>query len=150
MQHAIRVLRWLGAAIGMLIAILLASFGLLQTPAGKTWLASTLAQMISDPDFTVAIEGPSGIVPFRLEVARIEIGDRDGVYLTLHDFALDIAVADLLAGRIHIRSLTFAEIDMARPSTAPSTTPLIEYLKVPHLPVGVVLDRQMWNFEIFD
>ena len=30
---------------------------------------------------------------------------------------------------------------MARPSTAPSTTPLTDYLKVPHLPIGVVLDR---------
>jgi translocation and assembly module TamB len=30
---------------------------------------------------------------------------------------------------------------MARSSTAPSTTPWPEYLKVPHLPVAVVLDR---------
>ncbi|HYZ41915.1 MAG TPA: hypothetical protein VE687_15025, partial [Stellaceae bacterium] len=45
------------------------------------------------------------------------------------------------ARRLHIRSLSFAEIDMARQSTAPSTTPLTEYLKVPHVPIGVVLDR---------
>jgi translocation and assembly module TamB len=43
--------------------------------------------------------------------------------------------------RLHIRSLSFAEIDMTRNSTAPSTTPLTDYLRVPHLPVGVVLDR---------
>src|SRR5467141_678579 len=30
---------------------------------------------------------------------------------------------------------------MTRSSTAPSTTPLTDYLKVPHLPVDVVLDR---------
>ncbi len=30
---------------------------------------------------------------------------------------------------------------MARASTAPSTTPLADYFKVPHLPVSVVLDR---------
>jgi len=141
MQGAARALRWFGATIGLLIAVLLAGFGLLQTQAGKTWLAHTIAQMTSDPDFTVAIEGPSGIVPFRLKIDRIEIGDRDGVYLTLHDFALDISAADLLAGRVHIRSLSFAEIDMARLSTAPSSTPFIDYLKVPHLPFGVVLDQ---------
>jgi hypothetical protein len=37
--------------------------------------------------------------------------------------------------------LSFAEIDMARSSTAPSTTPWTEYLKVPHVLIGVVLDR---------
>jgi len=141
MQGVVKVLRWLGAALGLLIVVLLAGFGLLQTQAGKTWLVHTIAQTISDPDFTVAIEGPSGIVPFRLKVDRIEIGDRDGVYLTLRDFSLDISAADLLAGRMHIRSLSFAEIDMARLTTAGSTTPFIDYLKVPHLPFGVVLDR---------
>src|SRR5437667_8737524 len=30
---------------------------------------------------------------------------------------------------------------MARSSTAPSTTPFTEYLKVPRLPAGIVLDR---------
>src|SRR5207302_1142977 len=62
-------------------------------------------------------------------------------YLTLHDFGLEISPAGLLAGRLHIRSLRFAAIGMARSSTAPSTTPFTEYLKVPRLPVGVVLDR---------
>ena len=141
MQGVVKALRWFGAALGLLVAIILAGFGLLQTQAGKTWFASTIAQTISDPDFTVAIENLSGVVPFRLKVDRIEIGDRDGVYLTLRDFSLDASAAALLAGRVHIRSLSFAEIDMARSSTAPSTTPLTEYLKVPHLPVSVALDR---------
>ncbi len=141
MRAAARVLRWLAAALGALIVLILAGFGLLQTQAAKAWLAGHIAQTISDPDFTVAIAGLSGFVPFRLQVERIEIGDRDGTYLTLRDAGLDLSAAALLAGRLHIRSLSFAEIDMARSSTAPSTTPLTEYLKVPHLPVGVVLDR---------
>jgi translocation and assembly module TamB len=141
MQGVVKALRWFGAAVGLLIAVTLAAFGLLQTQAGKNWFASTIAQTISDPDFTVAIENLSGIVPFRLKVDLIEIGDRDGVYLTLRGFSLDVSAADLLAGRLHIRSLSFAKIDMARLSTAPSTTPLIDYLKVPHLPFGIVLDR---------
>jgi len=141
MQGVVKALRWFGAALGLLVAIILAGFGLLQTQAGKTWFASTIAQTISDPDFSVAIENLSGVVPFRLKVDRIEIGDRDGVYLTLRDFSLDVSAAALLAGRVHVRSLSFAEIDMARSSTAPSTTPFIDYLKVPHLPVSVALDR---------
>jgi translocation and assembly module TamB len=141
MKTAASILRWLGAALGLLIVVLLAGFGLLQTRAGQAWLARTVERTISTPDFAVAVAGLHGTVPFNLKVDRIEIGDRDGTYLTVDDFRLDISAAALLAGQLHIRSLTFAEIDMARQSTAPSTTPLTEYLKVPHVPIDVVLDR---------
>jgi translocation and assembly module TamB len=141
MRRAAKGLRPLGAAVGLLLAVLAAVFGVLQTPAGQAWLARTVAQAVSDPDFTVAIEGLGGIVPFRMTVARIDIGDRDGTYLTLHDVGLDLSAAGLLAGRAHIRSLRVSEIDMARLTTAPSTTPFIDYLRVPHLPIEVVLDR---------
>jgi translocation and assembly module TamB len=141
MRVMTRVLRWLGAALGLLIVALLAALGLLQTQAGQAWLARTIAQTVSSPDFAVTVEGLSGFVPFRLRADQIDIGDRDGVYLTMHDFELDISAAALLAGRLHIRRLSFAAIEMARSSTAPSTTPLTEYLRVPHLPVGVIVDR---------
>ena len=141
MQYAGRVLRWLGITLAAVLFLLVAVFGLLQTQIGKGWLEREIAQSLSDPDFTVSIEGLDGIVPFRMTVGRIEIGDRDGTYLTVHGVGLDISATALLAKRAHIRSLTFAEIEMTRSSTAPSTTPLTDYLKVPHLPVGVVLDR---------
>jgi len=141
MRSAARALGWFCAFLGLLVGILLAAFGVLQTQAGRTWFAKTAAQAVSDPDFTVGIEGLSGIVPFRVTVERIEIGDRDGIYLTLRDVGLDVSAVALLSRRLHIRSLSFGEIDMARSSTAPSTTPVTEYLEVPHLPVEVVLDR---------
>ncbi len=141
MRTVARVFRWLGGALGLLIVVILAAFGLLQTRTGKTWLARTIVQSVSSPDFTVSVEGLGGIVPFHLKVDRIEIGDRDDTYLTLRDFGLDISAVALLTGRLHVRSLTIAELDMARSSTAPSTTPLTEYLKVPHVPLGVVLDQ---------
>jgi translocation and assembly module TamB len=141
MRRAARALGWFCAFLGLLVGILLAAFGVLQTQAGQTWFAKTAAQAVSDPDFTVAIEGLNGIVPFRLTVGRIEIGDRDGVYLTLRGLSLDVSPAALVSRRLHIRELSFGEIDMARSSTAPSTTPVTEYLEVPHLPVQVVLDR---------
>jgi translocation and assembly module TamB len=140
MKTTARILRWLGIALGLVIAVLLGAFGLLQTRAGQDWLARTIERTLSTPDFTVAVAGLHGMVPFDLKVDRIDIGDRDGTYLTARNFGLDISSAELLAGRLHIRSLSFAEVDMARESTAPSTTPWTEYLKVPRVPVGVVLD----------
>jgi translocation and assembly module TamB len=141
MRAVARVFRWFSIALGLLIVVLLAAFGLVQTQPGKSWLERTIVQSVSSPDFAVTMQGLDGFVPFGLKVEQIDIADRDGTYLTVHDFGLDISPAALLAGRLHIRSLRFAAIDMARSSTAPSTTPFTEYLKVPRLPVGVVLDR---------
>jgi translocation and assembly module TamB len=141
MKTAARILRWLGIALGLVIVFLAAALGLLQTQAGKAWLARTIAQTISTPDFTVAVARLHGTVPFNLKIDRIDIGDRDGIYLTARDFGLNISPAALLSGQLQIRSLSFARIDMARLSTAPSTTPWTEYLKVPRVPISVFLDR---------
>jgi translocation and assembly module TamB len=141
MGGIVKLLSWLGAALGVLIVVLAAAFGMLQTRIGKDWAAKEIAQAVSDPDFTVEIDRLDGFVPFHMAVERIAIGDRDGTYLTLRNAGLDISPSALLTGRAHIRSLTIAELDMTRSSTAPSTTPFIDYLKVPHLPVAVALDR---------
>src|SRR6202048_979952 len=74
-----------------------AVFGLLQTQLGKGWLEREIARAASSPDFTVAVSGLRGFVPFRMTIDRIEIADRDGTYLTLHGFGFDISGAELLA-----------------------------------------------------
>src|SRR5271166_2488683 len=141
MRGIVKLLRWIGVAFSALTVMLTAAFALLHTPVGKAWLEREIAQRVSDPDFTVAIDGLRGIVPFRVRVKRIDIGDRDGTYLTLHDAGFDISPSALLAGQARIRSLRIAQMDMARVTTAPSTTPFIDYLRAPRLPIGVVLDR---------
>jgi translocation and assembly module TamB len=141
MGGVVKLLSWLGAALGVLIVVLAAAFGMLQTRIGKDWAAKEIARAVSDPDFTVEIDRLDGFVPFHMSVERIAIGDRDGTYLTLRNAGLDISPSALLTGRAHVRSLTIAELEMTRSSTAPSTTPFTDYLKVPHLPVAVALDR---------
>ena len=136
-----KFLRGLGLVLGVLALSLVAVFAVLQTQLGKAWLAREIGQTLGDPDFTIALDGLKGFVPFNMTVERIDIGDRDGTYLTLRDASLDISAAALLTGKAHIRLLTIAEVDMTRSSTAPSTTPFLDYLKVPHLPIPVDLDR---------
>ena len=141
MHSAAKLLRGLGLVLGVLALSFVAVFAVLQTQLGKAWLAREIGQTLGDPDFTIAMDGLKGFVPFNMTVERIDIGDRDGTYLTLRDAGLDISASALLTGKAHIRSLTIAEVDMARSSTAPSTTPFIDYLKVPRLPIPVALDR---------
>jgi hypothetical protein len=42
------------------------------------------------------MDGLKGFVPFNMTVERIDIGDRDGTYLTLRDAGLAISAAALL------------------------------------------------------
>ena len=141
MHSAAKLLRGLSLVLGVLALSLVAVFAVLQTQLGKAWLAREIGQTPSDPDFTIAMDGLKGFVPFNMTVERIDIGDRDGTYLALREAGLDISPLALLTGKAHIRLLTIAEIDMARSSTAPSTTPFIDYLRVPRLPIPVALDR---------
>jgi autotransporter translocation and assembly factor TamB len=67
-MHAVaRVLRWFASALGLLIVLVLAAFGLLQTQAGQAWLARTIAQTVSSADFAVLDGGTAGVraVAFR-------------------------------------------------------------------------------------
>jgi autotransporter translocation and assembly factor TamB len=104
-------------------------------------LAEAPVQAVSSPDFVVTIERIGGILPFRMIAERIEIARPRRQYLALQDFSIDISAAELVSDMPHIRSLSFTEIEMARSSSAPSTTPRTEYLRVAHLPVGLALDR---------
>ena len=134
------VARWLAIALAVPILLALAGFGLLQTRAAQAWLAAVIARSASKPDFVVSIAGLRGFLPFHVKIDRIAIADAGGVYLSLRGIGLDLAPGDLFAGELDIRRLAIAEIAMARPSTAASA-PLSEYLRVPHLPLALVLDR---------
>jgi translocation and assembly module TamB len=134
------ILRCLAIVIAVPLAIVMVGFGLLQTCPGQDWLAGAIARAVSSPGFSLAIQGLRGTVPFHLTAARIDVGDKSGVWLTLSDVALDLAPADLLGGKLHVRSLAIAELDMRRASSG-SSAPLSDYLQVPHLPIAVMLDR---------
>ncbi len=133
--------RWLAIAIAVPLALVLAAFGLLQTRIGQDWLAAAIARAASSPGFSLTIEGLRGTVPLRMTAARIEVGDDKGMWLTLRNVALDLAPAALLTGKVHVRSLDIADVDMRRSSSPRSSEPLSQSLRVPHLPVAVVLDR---------
>ncbi len=141
MSMAAKLLRWIGVALTALVFVFAAVFGFAQTEPGRALLARTVARAIGDPDFTIGIEGLGGIVPFRVRIEQIDVGDRDGTYLTAQHVGIEISPAALLAGRIHMRSLGIAKLDWTRLTTAPSTMRLLDYLRVPHLPVRIALDR---------
>ncbi|HYM72403.1 MAG TPA: hypothetical protein VET89_05435, partial [Stellaceae bacterium] len=129
----------------VLLLLVLATFGLLQTSFGRAWLIAAIDRMVSGPGFSVAVVGLEGTIPFDMRAERIAVGDDHGVWLTIRQPRLDLSAAELLTGHVHVRALTAAAIEVARPpqtaAAAPAPLSLSERLRVPHLPVGIVIDR---------
>lgn len=135
-----RALRLLGFALAVLLALPAALFGFMQTRPGKDALAAAIARVASRPDARWAIDRLGGSVPFGMTARRITVSDPGGVWLTLSDVRLDIDPRGLLRGELDIRLLYVAEAQKARPAEGPST-PLAELLRMPQLPVALVVDR---------
>jgi translocation and assembly module TamB len=138
-----RSLRWMGLSVFLLVALLVGTFGFLQTSIGLGWAGRLFANLMSSPGYSVTLRGIEGSFPFDLRITRIEISDERGTWLLLNDAHLDIAASELLAGTLHIRALTVGEIAVARmPAASPrKPVPLSERLRLPQLPVSVTLDR---------
>ncbi len=139
--------RWLrrGAVMLLMLVVLLAiAFGLLQTSTGREWLEDVAARVASTPASSIAIVGLDGTIPFDMRAARIEISDEHGAWLVIRQPRIDLSATELLRGRVHIHALTADAIEVTRLPTGqptPSMTPISERLRVPQLPVGIVVDR---------
>jgi translocation and assembly module TamB len=135
--------RWVGGAVLLTVVIIVAAFGLLQTPTGLEWAGQTVAGFVSAPGYRVEVAGLAGTVPFDMRARRITISDDSGVWLTLDDVHLTLAPSDLAAGRLHFGQVTVVSANLARmPETAPAPpVPLAERLRLPNLPMPVAVER---------
>lgn len=104
-----RWLRILGWTVGGLVVALVALFVLVQTPPGLR----TIAHLVSSSD--LAVSGLSGFIPTDLQVKRIELHDKQGVWLSLDDARVRWSFASLFSGRVRVEELRAAKIDVVRP-----------------------------------
>jgi translocation and assembly module TamB len=104
-----RWLRILGWTVGGLVVVLVALFVLLQTPPGLR----TVAHLVSSSDLSVS--GLGGFIPTDLQVKRIELRDKQGVWLSLDDARVRWSFASLFSGRVRVEELRAAKIDVVRP-----------------------------------
>ena len=137
------IFKW--SAIGFLIvlAIVGAGFGLLQTEAGKQRLAQWVADAISrELNGQVKIDRFEGLIPFDVQTARVVVEDRRGTWLTIENVHLTWALRPLTKGRLRVRSLTAAGVVVHRkPAADPETRRKIEpSFELPRLP-PIKMDR---------
>jgi translocation and assembly module TamB len=135
-----KTLNWLAFAVAIVVFLFIVGFGLLQTRAGKAFVAAAIARAASSPNSVWAIEGLGGFVPFDMSIRSITLSDPDGVWLTIKDVRLDLDPAALLRGELGLRLVSAAQVYKARSAAGP-VQPLVEYFRVPHLPIALVVAR---------
>src|SRR5689334_2975336 len=141
-----RLLLILGTAVLLLVAAVAAGIAALQTESGRVWLATTISGAASSADSRVTVTGLSGFVPSHMRVARIEIADRDGVWLDIADAVIELRLGDLLRRQLTVRRLAAenvavmrAPLGPAEPASKPSSDKSAPFT-LPRLPVRVVVD----------
>lgn len=143
MRRAYKILAW---TAGVIVAVPIVAIG------GVLIFANTGAgqRMIEDklPGLTggmVRIEGLSGRVPDKLRAGKIELRDKEGVWLTIENLALDWHPLSLLGKRADIDLASASLIAMPRlPVSEPAAQPAQPASSEPSnygLPVTVKLDK---------
>ncbi|HEV8679677.1 MAG TPA: translocation/assembly module TamB domain-containing protein, partial [Stellaceae bacterium] len=145
MRPVLTRLRRLAGALAVLLLLLIGAFEVLQTSWGREWLSGVIAEAASAPGFSLTIAGLDGTIPFTMRAERIEVGDERGVWLVLQRADITLSATALFAGRVDIRNLTVAAIEVQRPpqATAPAgpAESIFERLRLPSLPVDVAVQR---------
>lgn len=101
-----RLLAW---TAGGLVVVVAGLFAGLQTPPGKALIAAVAS---SD---SVKIEGIGGFIPVELQVAKIELRDKKGVWLSVSDARVNWSFRSLFTGRVRIEELAAKQIEVLRP-----------------------------------
>jgi translocation and assembly module TamB len=126
-----RIIGW--TAVGI-VAASVALFAGVQTGAGKRLLAGA----ISSP--SLEFSGITGFVPTDLAVARVEMRDRQGTWLSVEDARASWSLLSLFTGRLEIEAVTAHRIDVLRPPVAQEEKASSSGFGI-NLPFGIDLRR---------
>ena len=111
----------------------------------KGYLTRLLQDNLSGAGRDVQIEGLTGSLSSQARIAKITIADSDGIWLELGDIVLEWNRSALLLGRVDVKQLTAATLNMPRlpVSEAGSGVPSPEAtpFKLPELPVSIDIEN---------
>jgi translocation and assembly module TamB len=105
-------MRWVRAfvwVVGSVLVLVTLLFVGLQTRPGKALVAAVAS---SDE---IRIEGVSGFIPLDMQVAKLELRDREGAWLTLSDAQVNWSFTSLLSGRVRVERVAARQVEVLRP-----------------------------------
>jgi translocation and assembly module TamB len=109
----------------------------------RDYLTAFLEDNLSGAGRTVTITGFEGALSSQAQMARIEIADAEGVWITLEDVVLDWTQSSLLSGELVVNELSVQTVLLDRlPKAEDSALPAPEAggFALPELPVSVVIN----------
>jgi len=101
-----RVLAWTAGGVVVVAAGLFAG---LQTPPGTALVAA-----IASSD-SIKVEGISGFIPVDVRVAKVELRDKKGVWLSVTDARVNWSFASLFTGRVRVEEISARQVEVLRP-----------------------------------
>lgn len=108
---------FLRLALGLVVVVVLIALGALtalQTAPGQAGAARLINALASDPDSTLKISGLTISWGLDARISRIEIGDADGLYLTLSGLVLDWSPSALFSRTIAIEKARIEQVYLER------------------------------------
>ena len=121
MRRSVRISAWIvGSLAALMVLVTIAVLVVGNTGAGRGLIERLTYRFTSG---NVKLTGLGGSFPADLTLDRLELIDRDGVWLSAEHIALRWSPSALLERRIRANSLTVARLDMERtplPSGSPS------------------------------
>ncbi|MEP7356561.1 MAG: hypothetical protein ABI847_04935, partial [Anaerolineales bacterium] len=126
-------------SLGLAGTLMLALLFLFYTPTGLSMVGRLAAPLTGGQ---VRVEGLGGFFPGRLHATRLELADRNGVWLRIDGVALEWSAPALLGNRVDIDSVSAERITLLRrplPSEESSSeTPRIDIdrLSAPYIELG--------------
>jgi translocation and assembly module TamB len=136
MGHIARIIAWIVFGFVILAG---AGFGILQTSAGKSWLAATLNRALAGPTSSIRVGAITGFVPFDFQVSRIELADTNGSWLAIDKAALAWSPSSLLRGVARVDRLTANEVRILRQPAPSQPSASSDRSLLSRLPVGIEL-----------
>ncbi len=141
-KYAVR----LTLAVIILAAVVLV---VIQTPPGKRLLARSLTRLASTPGTTITFRGISGILPFRVRLGELRLGDPEGDWMVIEDARVRLDPFELLSLHLHAESVNVERVTWHRipgsgeegddPGSGPGFIPA----EIPSLTVDRLLVRKV-------
>lgn len=109
--------RWRRTLAALPLALGVAAAGLyvlLQTDAGRRWMAATLSRALSSETRTVRLDGVRAALPPRAAIDRVTVSDAGGVCVEIRGVEMAWSARRLFAGRWAPRRVRVGSFDLAR------------------------------------
>ena len=125
--------------LGLALCLVLLPLSAIAQTDDRDYLTAFLEDSLSGAGRKVTVTGFQGALSSQASLTDLTIADDTGVWLTLHDVALDWSRSALLSGEVVVNKLTAAEIVLDRlPTNGTATTaPEAGTFNLPDLPVSI-------------